>query len=69
MLFRSVVVVGVVGVVGVLMVVLVVVIGVVVSCLFKRVFYGGSFHLCMHVMIGRSEERRVGKECRCRWSP
>src|SRR5438552_17340688 len=22
-----------------------------------------------HVRVDRSEERRVGKECRCRWSP
>ena len=25
--------------------------------------------LAIAVMIGRSEERRVGKECRSRWSP
>ena len=28
----------------------------------------GVFVLCLGVM-GRSEERRVGKECRSRWSP
>ena len=23
----------------------------------------------LHILIARSEERRVGKECRSRWSP
>ena len=27
------------------------------------------FHTCMHSDLTRSEERRVGKECRSRWSP
>src|SRR5437867_5793645 len=25
--------------------------------------------LAMYVVVARSEERRVGKECRCRWAP
>ena len=29
---------------------------------------GGIFHYCQEV-FERSEERRVGKECRSRWSP
>src|SRR5712664_2198592 len=31
----------------------------------------GAQHLCRSVLFrgGRSEERRVGKECRSRWSP
>ena len=28
-----------------------------------------SFALLTAVLTGRSEERRVGKECRSRWSP
>src|ERR1039457_4899839 len=28
-----------------------------------------SDHLPLHVCSGKSEERRVGKECRSRWSP
>ena len=28
-----------------------------------------SFHREKYVAAGRSEERRVGKECRSRWSP
>src|SRR5438034_10377796 len=39
----------------------------------SRVAAGTSRHrLCVHVALDcremRSEERRVGKECRCRWS-
>ena len=40
-----------------------------------EVYYGHSFFYCFHVMsfvkdmFRRSEERRVGKECRSRWSP
>ena len=31
---------------------------------------GPEFHLArFHLGLGRSEERRVGKECRSRWSP
>ena len=30
---------------------------------------GQTFLLATHEMIIRSEERRVGKECRSRWSP
>ena len=30
--------------------------------------YGHTFHYTAAAM-GRSEERRVGKECRSRWSP
>ena len=31
---------------------------------------GHSYHICEHLgENGRSEERRVGKECRSRWSP
>ena len=26
-------------------------------------------HTAAHIMAQRSEERRVGKECRSRWSP
>ena len=29
---------------------------------------GFNVHLCT-IISGRSEERRVGKECRSRWSP
>ena len=29
----------------------------------------GCFALCDLLRLGRSEERRVGKECRSRWSP
>src|SRR5256885_13567709 len=36
-------------------------------------FHQSRFELCFHLgqllMAGRSEERRVGKECRSRWSP
>src|SRR2546426_10626500 len=31
--------------------------------------YGGSALLRSVAVAGRSEERRVGKECRSRWSP
>src|SRR5206468_9245305 len=27
----------------------------------------GKVRLCVAIQIARSEERRVGKECRCRW--
>ena len=33
----------------------------------KLINDGGKVILCSH--LGRSEERRVGKECRSRWSP
>src|SRR3712207_902982 len=33
------------------------------------IFYGLTGLHGAHVAIGRSEERRVGKECRSRWSP
>ena len=26
-------------------------------------------YICFHYELDRSEERRVGKECRSRWSP
>ena len=29
----------------------------------------GHVGLAIHVPVSRSEERRVGKECRSRWSP
>ena len=35
---------------------------------YKHKFYGISTHRCME-FSPRSEERRVGKECRSRWSP
>ena len=41
----------------------------------KRNFYGGAIGYLdfdgnfNHAIIIRSEERRVGKECRSRWSP
>ena len=39
-----------------------------ISCCEDSWHAGGVFvRLCQHV--GRSEERRVGKECRSRWSP
>ena len=31
--------------------------------------YDNTTHLYLFYMFGRSEERRVGKECRSRWSP
>ena len=35
--------------------------------------YGGGIFLLVYIILaitfGRSEERRVGKECRSRWSP
>src|SRR5687767_2865102 len=33
----------------------------------KRIFYSSS--ACIYPEYNRSEERRVGKECRSRWSP
>ena len=33
----------------------------------KRIFPEKG--LLFHLLTGRSEERRVGKECRSRWSP
>ena len=36
---------------------------------FLRVFLGLSLGIILGVPLGRSEERRVGKECRSRWSP
>ena len=30
---------------------------------------GKDMSMCIKVTEGRSEERRVGKECRSRWSP
>ena len=30
---------------------------------------GGVWFDALHPPVGRSEERRVGKECRSRWSP
>ena len=35
-------------------------------CLMKRLQMAGNRPV---VLVGRSEERRVGKECRSRWSP
>ena len=32
-------------------------------------FHLMAFTLFMFVLVSRSEERRVGKECRSRWSP
>ena len=32
-------------------------------------YIGSNVEYCLPVEIGRSEERRVGKECRSRWSP
>jgi len=34
-----------------------------------RVFLVGLLNTILVSVIGRSEERRVGKECRSRWSP
>ena len=33
------------------------------------ILMGIGYMLCPETMQGRSEERRVGKECRSRWSP
>src|SRR2546422_11728491 len=33
------------------------------------VFFRGTRHLSQLELLARSEERRVGKECRSRWSP
>ena len=30
---------------------------------------GHACRFCLMTYLGRSEERRVGKECRSRWSP
>ena len=30
---------------------------------------GAGKSTLVKTLLGRSEERRVGKECRCRWSP
>ena len=32
-------------------------------------YLGARMHKNMVQVVGRSEERRVGKECRSRWSP
>ena len=32
-------------------------------------FLGGSYERVTYLKLLRSEERRVGKECRSRWSP
>ena len=42
--------------------------------LYSSLFTGGMHHSLMNAIwntfaIARSEERRVGKECRSRWSP
>ena len=36
---------------------------------FQAMDSAGKDGAVKHVMSGRSEERRVGKECRSRWSP
>ena len=35
----------------------------------SRANFMGNHGLCFWAENGRSEERRVGKECRSRWSP
>src|SRR5256885_7036299 len=35
----------------------------------ERVIHGARFNRTKGFTVGRSEERRVGKECRSRWSP
>ena len=35
----------------------------------EYMFLGFIFSFMICAFIGRSEERRVGKECRSRWSP
>ena len=40
--------------------------------LFEHLMFGGSVNIPdydMPLQLARSEERRVGKECRSRWSP
>ena len=37
--------------------------------LWQRLFGLGTIHCCTADKSSRSEERRVGKECRSRWSP
>src|SRR2546430_10436259 len=43
------------------------------SAIFRRAKAGPVMHYCRpasaYVAVARSEERRVGKECRSRWSP
>ena len=43
------------------------------ACIYKKVSGSSVAFLILYVddilLIGRSEERRVGKECRSRWSP
>ena len=39
-----------------------------------EVYFGGAYqgkldYVCSKKNMSRSEERRVGKECRSRWSP
>ena len=40
-----------------------------VSDLISSIFDGRLFDQCNRLKDNRSEERRVGKECRSRWSP
>src|SRR5437588_13064248 len=35
----------------------------------QAVVVGGEGQLARHQLLARSQERRVGKECRSRWSP
>ena len=39
------------------------------SVLIPIVEVDGEMHILYEVRLTRSEERRVGKECRSRWSP
>src|SRR3712207_9586583 len=43
--------------------------GLVSADLFQKVVFGASVDAQRDVQVLRSEERRVGKECRSRWSP
>ena len=35
----------------------------------KKIVVFAMLVVCLSAMVTRSEERRVGKECRSRWSP
>ena len=48
----------------------------IIACLYlavqgklKIIFNYGVFYMILGALAERSEERRVGKECRSRWSP
>src|SRR5439155_20797427 len=36
---------------------------------YEHLVFGDARHIPLMTLPGRSEERRVGKECRSRWSP